>query len=1067
MKIKQLNLKHQNKNMLESISKLLFTALLLTAVSISQAQNTIMRDTILTSDSYLYERTDFEIDIASAFANPYDANEIALDMVITSPSAKSLVLACFYVSGTSTASIWNARFAAQETGTYSYHFSLSKLGVSVATSTEKQFNVNSSAGNGIIHKNSNWTFTYDSGKPFRGIGENIGWEARSYENQKYRYDYFLPKLAENGVNFFRTWICSWNLPLEWKTVKDTKLYTNSSKYFNPGAITRMDQLVDLCDSLDMHMMLALIPHGALITSSEWNINNYNVANGGPAKTPTEFFTLAASKAKFKNQLRYLVARWGYSPAIGVWEFFNEIDNAAYNGGTTLVIPEAAITQWHTEMSAYLKSIDIYKHLISTSTSHRDIAGMNGVANIDFNQSHIYNNTKAITTKIPQYETTWEKPYVIGEFGYDWDWNNVNEANAANFIYDLKRGLWYGLFTSTPILPMTWWWEFFDQHEMTGYYKSVTDVSKQMLLAGNGTFEPATVGAGTLEKFAIKCGQKYYFYLLNGGTTTSTATVSLKVSANTEYTIKTLEPTTNQTTTLSNKTAASGSLNLGSLSLPSKTEIVYLIAPVSDQSGVQLPYSGNATVLPGRLEAENFDRGGEGVAFHDFEVSNIPGKYRPLEAVDIDTTGDGSYCVSEIVKGEWLRYSVNVETEGTYSLEVRVAATEAGKSFRIILDNQDMTGIVQVPNTGGLQNWQVLSVPLKVASLLKGTKTIEIQSNSSSFNLDYLSFKILNQAPKVSLTSPENTGSFITGTILNIAATAIDVDGSIAKVSYYNGSVKLGEVATPPYQIQWQAVTGNLNLTAVATDDKGLTATSEMISGKVAPEQLFPGTIQAEDYDIGVEGVAFHELSAGNKFGFYRNDNVDLEQCTDTGGGYSLGDFQTGEWTQYIVNVSESGTYSIDLRVATQMAGTSLAILIDDKNVTGTISIPNTGGWQTWTTITKTGIQISKGSHKIKLLSVAQYVNVNYMTFSLSTGVSDIQRKEIICYPNLVKSKLWFENISSPIHKVLAVNILGVVSSMNMDSDHSVDLSSFSPGFYMVSLISARNEVVQNFKIIKE
>jgi hypothetical protein len=1053
--------------MFNFLSKLLLSALLLTVVSVSQAQNAITRDTILTSTSYLYERTDFEIGIASAFTNPYDANEIALDMVITSPAAKSLVLACFYVSGTNAASIWNARFAPQETGTYSYHFSLSKLGVLVAASAEKQFNVNSSAGNGIIHKNSNWTFTYDSGKPFRGIGENIGWEARSYENQKYRYEYFLPKLAENGVNFFRTWTCSWNLPFEWKTVKDTKFYTNSSKYFNPGAITRMDQLVDLCDSLDMHMMLALISHGALITTGEWNINNYNVDNGGPAKTPTEFFTLAASKAKFKNHLRYLVARWGYSPAIGVWEFCNEIDNAVYTGGTTLVIPMSAITQWHTEMSAYMKSIDIYKHLISTSTSHRDITGMNSVADIDFNQSHIYGDTNAITTKIPSYETTWKKPYVIGEFGYDWDWNNVNEANAANFNYDLKRGLWYGLFSSTPILPMTWWWEFFDQHEMTGYYKSVTDVSKQMLLAGNGTFEPATATAGTFEKYAAKCGQKYYLYLLNAGTVATTATVTLKVSANTEYTVKSLDPTSNTTTNLANKTVVSGSLTLGSVNLSAKSEIVYLISPVSDQTGIQLPYSGNAISLPGKLEAENFDRGGEGVAFHDFEVSNVPGKYRPTEAVDIDTTGDGSYCVKNIVKEEWLRYSINVETSGTYSLEVRVAAAETGKSFHILMDNQDLTGNISVPNTGGLQNWQTVNVPLKVPNHTKGPKTIEIQMNTSGFNLDYLNFKIINQAPKVSLTSPENTGSFITGSMIDIVATATDDDGSIAKVSFYNGSVKLGEVTTPPYQIQWQAVTGNLNLTAVATDDKGLTATSEMISGKVAPEQVVPGTIQAEDYDIGVEGVAYHELSAGNKFGFYRNDNVDLEQCTDTGGGFSLGDFQTGEWTQYTVNVNETGTYSLDLRVATQMAGTSIAILIDDQNVTGTISVANTGGWQTWTTISKTGIQLSKGSHKIKLLSVAQYVNVNYLTFSLSTGVSDLYQKEIRCYPNLVKSKLWFENISNQVSKVLVTNVLGVVSSVNMDSDHSVDLSKFNSGIYMVSLISGKNEVIKSFKIVKE
>jgi len=65
---------------------------------IGMGQENILSYQQLTSESYLYERMDFEIALAVQFSNPYDANEIALDLVLTSPSSKELILPCFYVS---------------------------------------------------------------------------------------------------------------------------------------------------------------------------------------------------------------------------------------------------------------------------------------------------------------------------------------------------------------------------------------------------------------------------------------------------------------------------------------------------------------------------------------------------------------------------------------------------------------------------------------------------------------------------------------------------------------------------------------------------------------------------------------------------------------------------------------------------------------------------------------------------------------------------------------------------------------------------------------------------------
>ncbi|RFZ85879.1 DUF5060 domain-containing protein [Mucilaginibacter terrenus] len=458
-----------------------------------------------------YEKFEWTINLSAAFTNPYDQHDIKVDMEIISPSGKQLGLPCYYESGDSKASVWKGRFAPQQTGEYRYTFVVksksgewrSDMNFITATATAKQ---------GFLHKNNLWTFKYDNGELFRGVGENIGWESRSFENDKYTYDYLLPKLAKSGGNFFRTWMCYWNMPLQWKKVQSTKRYHKSGDYFNPGAIKRMDELLNLTDSLNLKFMLTLDWHGHLMEEGGWKNSNYNAANGGPAKTPAEFFTSQEARAMYKNKLRYIVARWGYSTSIAAWEFFNEVDNAAFTGADSVLIPLHTITEWHDEMSRYLKDIDPYGHLVTTSVSHRDITAMNAIPYIDFNQKHIYKHTDKIAAIYPDYISAFGKPYVIGEFGFRWEDDDQKYGNDAD--YDFKRGLWYGMFSPTPILPMSWWWEMFDQRNMTPYFKGVRMISDEMLKAGNGSFEQVTATSGNIETYVVKCGKSYFVYMLN-------------------------------------------------------------------------------------------------------------------------------------------------------------------------------------------------------------------------------------------------------------------------------------------------------------------------------------------------------------------------------------------------------------------------------------------------------------------------------------------------------------------------------------------------------------------------
>ena len=265
-------------------------------------------------------------------------------------------------------------------------------------------------------------------------------------------------------------------------------------------------------------MMAIDAHGSFIAGSGWNSNPYNAINGGPCEKPGDFFTSPEAKARYKARLRYLVARWGYSRSVAFWEFWNEVDNAQYQGTQVIrpTIPSRDIADWHQEMATYLKSIDPYGHLVTTSVSHRLIEGVFDMKDMDLNQIHIYRNIDSIPKLIRTANSLWENPYVIGEFGFDWDWNNLDHSIGFFFDFDLRRGQWYGVFHETPIYPMTWWWEFFDERNMDWIYKSVSTITNRMMAAGNATFEqvPVKTSIRGLESYAVKCGEEIYVYVVN-------------------------------------------------------------------------------------------------------------------------------------------------------------------------------------------------------------------------------------------------------------------------------------------------------------------------------------------------------------------------------------------------------------------------------------------------------------------------------------------------------------------------------------------------------------------------
>ena len=257
--------------------------------------------------------------------------------------------------------------------------------------------------------------------------------------------------------------------------------------------------------------------------------------------------------------------------------------------------------------------------------------------------------------------------------------------------------------------------------------------------------------------------------------------------------------------------------------------------------------------------------------------------------------------------------------------------------------------------------------------------------------------IPNLLPTVAITSHPAVATVAAGDI-TFTATAADGDGTVATVEFYNGATLLGADTTAPYAFTWTGVAaGCYTVTARAIDNIGgvgnavvdLTVGSGCGQGSwegITP--VLPGRLQAENYDIGGTGVAYLDADAANSGGAYRPaEGVDLEACTDTGGGYNLGWTNAGEWVEYTFSVPTAGGYTFRARVASQNGGGAFRLETNGVDRTGNIAGPATGGWQTWTTVSA-GAFLPAGTHVMRFVPTASGFNVNW--FEVVSGATPVQ-----------------------------------------------------------------------------
>jgi lysophospholipase L1-like esterase len=134
---------------------------------------------------------------------------------------------------------------------------------------------------------------------------------------------------------------------------------------------------------------------------------------------------------------------------------------------------------------------------------------------------------------------------------------------------------------------------------------------------------------------------------------------------------------------------------------------------------EAPFGGAPATIPGTVQNENYDTGGQGLAYSVGSINGSDNGYRS-DGVDLESTTDtgGGLDLGWTSSGQWFRYTVNVASSATYTVSFRVAAdvavgTSAGSFHLQSPSGTTLSGAINVPGTGGWQTWTTItaSVPL--------------------------------------------------------------------------------------------------------------------------------------------------------------------------------------------------------------------------------------------------------------------------------------------------------------------------------------------------------------------
>ncbi|MFN4227214.1 MAG: DUF5060 domain-containing protein [Candidatus Ratteibacteria bacterium] len=483
-----------------------------------------------------FEKFEISFFLPQKYSNPFDPEQIDVEGVFIDPDDNTISIPGFYYQEYERFlenqeeilipvgyPYWKIRFTPEKIGRYKFFVRIREYDKEVKTDVNYFIVEPNESKNKFIKvsKIDNRFFSYRSGEFFYPVGFNI----RSPTDERYArmmrkevvpdngtfyYEYIFKKMKENGINFTEIWMSPWFSALEWK---ENRPGYRGVGYYNLRNAWKIDKVIEFAELNDIYVQLVIINHGQLSTwcDQEWQDNPYNVRNGGFLKSPNEFFTNERAKKLMKNKLRYIVARWGYSPYIFSWEILNEINLV---GDSHNFYFREEITKWYKEMKEYLNEIDPFNHMV---TAHYTILVDNEILSniIDYTITNGYYDFRRFDLptffkNIYSFNSFFKKPTFISEYG-----GTPMGSSFENLKRDIILGLWFSFHLPFAGTPLFWWHRFIDEFDLYYIYKIFSEYIKGIdrLKFPIETEIVNIEGEGKNQIFSIATGNRFFSSIL--------------------------------------------------------------------------------------------------------------------------------------------------------------------------------------------------------------------------------------------------------------------------------------------------------------------------------------------------------------------------------------------------------------------------------------------------------------------------------------------------------------------------------------------------------------------------
>jgi pectate lyase len=299
------------------------------------------------------------------------------------------------------------------------------------------------------------------------------------------------------------------------------------------------------------------------------------------------------------------------------------------------------------------------------------------------------------------------------------------------------------------------------------------------------------------------------------------------------------------------------------------------------------------------------------------------------------TGDG-FANTDNASGTGVNYKINVGTAGNYDIEIQYANGSTDRPADIIA-NGSVVGNVSMPGTGSWATWASVS---KTVTLNAGVQDLRLQATDGNGlgNLDFI--KITGaaiNAANCGTTPPPNY----------TLSTNVTGSGSVTGGGTYAEGTVVTVKATPSSGWKFDNWSGsasgtNATTTVTMTSNKSVTAN---FSESSTP----PNTITIQENTTGFCGV---------------EGTIDNNHSGFTGDGFANTDNAAGTGIDYKINVSNSGSYTLEIQYANGSSDRP-ADIIANGSVVGNVSMPGTGSWATWTSVSKV-VTLNAGEQNLRL-----------------------------------------------------------------------------------------------------